>query len=268
MNSQKQNDTLMRVLVAILGIPLIVLAILSDGIYFFIFVFLLNGLCTYELLRLFEKKNIYPFKILSIVFSSAALIFYAIDFKYSIISLILSFMIVATAEIFRNEKIRNPLSPAVTLFAFVYISVTMLMLLNLESDSHLLLAIVVMMWSNDTGAYFTGRAIGKHKLTPVSPNKTVEGFIGGIVLTFIVGFLIYHFKLIDMDIKSLAIYTFIVSFVGTAGDLFESLIKRYVGVKDSSHIIPGHGGLLDRFDSFMFIIPALFIYIKFIKLIL
>ena len=268
MSNQKQNDTLIRVLVAIIGIPIIVLAILSDGIYFFIFVFLLNGFCMYELFRLFEKRNINSLKILSIVFSSAALIFYAIDFKYSFITLILSFIIIATAEIFREEKIRNPLSPAVTLFAFVYISVTMLMLLELERDSHLLLAIVVMMWSNDTGAYFTGRTIGKHKLTPVSPNKTVEGLVGGIVFTFIVGFLIYHFRLIDMDIKSLAVYTFIVSFIGTAGDLFESLIKRYVGVKDSSHIIPGHGGVLDRFDSFMFIIPALFIYIKFIKLIL
>ncbi len=109
----------------------------------------------------------------------------------------------------------------------------------------------------DTGAYFTGVTIGKHKLCPeISPKKTVEGAVGGIVLSLIVTALItFAFELQGMLIP-LLIITPILCVVGMMGDLFASVIKRAVGIKDYGNLIPGHGGILDRFDSILLIAPA------------
>ena len=110
----------------------------------------------------------------------------------------------------------------------------------------------------DTGAYFTGVFLGRHKLCEhVSPKKTVEGAIGGVVLSFIVtAVLLYAFK-IEQNIFIMLGVTAVMCIVGMLGDLFASIIKRSVGVKDYSNLIPGHGGILDRFDSMLFISPAM-----------
>ena len=220
MSKEKSNELLIRVIIGIIGIPLIIFAVLHGGIFFFLFAFMLNGLCQYELLKMFENKDIHSLKIFSIILSSVSLIIYNLDFKYSLIMLILSFLILAATEIFRNEKIRNPLSPAVSLLSFVYITLSMLMLLMLEKEYQLLMFVIVLIWVNDSEAYFTGKSIGKHKLTSVSPNKTIEGIIGGLLFTIIAGFIVYYFKIIDIDIKNILIIIFIVTFVGTIGDIF------------------------------------------------
>jgi phosphatidate cytidylyltransferase len=113
-------------------------------------------------------------------------------------------------------------------------------------------------WATDSGAYFIGRAMGKNKLWPeISPNKTVEGFFGGIICAVIVAVLFSIFTDIDAGLIQLIIITILLSIFGQIGDLVESALKRHYNVKDSGHILPGHGGILDRFDSLLFVLPLL-----------
>lgn len=119
-------------------------------------------------------------------------------------------------------------------------------------------------WIADTGAYFTGVTLGKHKLCPeISPKKTVEGFIGGIVTTGIV--YAAAFCIHDGFTVSLAVLAFILggvcAVIGTLGDLSASMIKRQVGIKDYGNIMPGHGGLMDRFDSVLFVLPVFYAFV-------
>src|SRR5699024_5073105 len=116
----------------------------------------------------------------------------------------------------------------------------------------------VLIWSNDSFAYLIGKSIGKHKLFErISPNKTIEGFIGGLICTLLVGLLIHYIT---------QIYTYqiwlglalVTGIFGTFGDLIQSKLKRQAGVKDSGRVMPGHGGLLDRLDSIIF--ASSFIY--------
>ncbi|MEH7388706.1 phosphatidate cytidylyltransferase [Bacillus sp. JJ1503] len=118
-------------------------------------------------------------------------------------------------------------------------------------------------WATDSGAYFIGRAIGKNKLWPeISPNKTIEGSIGGVVCALIVAALFIFFSDINASFLQLSIITIVLSIFGQIGDLVESALKRHYDVKDSGNIMPGHGGILDRFDSLLFVWPLLhFIYL-------
>lgn len=135
-------------------------------------------------------------------------------------------------------------------------------LAGLEEGRWWLLFLLVVIWSNDTFAYFTGRKFGKHKLAPViSPKKSVEGAIGGIVGGAVAGLLLVHFSGMDSDPLSTIVITIVVGLVAMAGDLAESLLKRGAGVKDSGSLIPGHGGVLDRIDSLIFPVPLLYYYL-------
>lgn len=118
--------------------------------------------------------------------------------------------------------------------------------------------VLLVVWTTDSGAYFVGRKLGKNKLWPeISPKKTVEGFVGGIVIAVIFAIamqLIYPFA---SSWLQLIVVTIIASIIGQMGDLVESAIKRHYDVKDSGNILPGHGGILDRFDSLLFVVPLL-----------
>jgi phosphatidate cytidylyltransferase len=124
----------------------------------------------------------------------------------------------------------------------------------------LLLAFFVIQWSNDTGAYVTGKAFGKHKLFErISPNKTWEGAIGGGVFALLAGFIFAYTT--DSNILHWLVISLLIVVFGTLGDLTESQIKRSVGVKDSGNILPGHGGILDRFDGVLFSAPFVLTYL-------
>lgn len=118
-------------------------------------------------------------------------------------------------------------------------------------------------WATDSGAYFIGRAIGKKKLWPeISPNKTIEGSIGGVFCALIVALLFLLFTDIPASYIQMLIITVVLSVFGQIGDLVESALKRHYDVKDSGNIMPGHGGILDRFDSLLFVWPLIhFIYL-------
>lgn len=136
---------------------------------------------------------------------------------------------------------------------------------NLLTARHASLYIVffalLIVWATDIGAYFVGKGIGKNKLIPsVSPNKTIEGSIGGIVSAVIVALLMWVFfrhQLPAIGFVKLIVFSVIFSIVGQIGDLVESAIKRYYGVKDSGKLLPGHGGVLDRFDNLIFVFPIM-----------
>lgn len=124
---------------------------------------------------------------------------------------------------------------------------------------------IFLTWATDVGAYVFGRAFGKKKLIPaVSPGKTVEGAVGGLGLTIVICLLYVRFILmpyaqLGLTIQGAVLFAIVVSVAAQTGDLAESLLKREAGVKDSSRIIPGHGGILDRFDSLLFVMPIAFL---------
>ena len=143
---------------------------------------------------------------------------------------------------------------------------TMLRIENFDSESGLFLLVMGLCgaWIADTGAYFTGVAIGKHKLCPeISPKKTIEGLAGGIVTTAVVyaaAFSIYY----GFTAKRAAIAFVtgaVCAVIGTVGDLSASMVKRQIGFKDYGKIMPGHGGLMDRFDSVLFVLPTFYAFI-------
>lgn len=132
---------------------------------------------------------------------------------------------------------------------------------NGEYHSVYLMALLIFIWIDDSFAYLTGMAFGRHRLFErISPKKSWEGFIGGAIFTIGSSLIFAHFFEGMSTITWLGFAAIVVAF-GTWGDLIESLIKRTLGVKDSGNMIPGHGGMLDRFDSTIFAIPAVFLYL-------
>jgi phosphatidate cytidylyltransferase len=143
-----------------------------------------------------------------------------------------------------------------------YITLPMILLLNMRLyDFALPIALIFMIWSNDTLAYLVGSFIGKTPFSPISPKKTWEGTAGGAILT-IIGAVVYGhlsqtYRMIDWIMLSLLTTT-----AGTLGDLLESKLKRLADVKDSGALMPGHGGALDRFDSLLIATPFVYVYVS------
>ena len=185
------------------------------------------------------------------------------------------------SELYLKQK--NPIQDwAYTMLSQLYIALpfSMINVLSFQADPltgqiayHWLLpmSVFIFLWANDTGAYCTGSLFGRHKLFPrVSPGKTWEGSIGGAVIVLIIAAVISYFAGSDASLSTLNAQLstlkwlglgLVVVFFGTWGDLVESLFKRTLGIKDSGNILPGHGGMLDRFDSSLMAIPAAVIYL-------
>ncbi|MEN9610710.1 MAG: hypothetical protein RLZZ628_1524 [Bacteroidota bacterium] len=149
----------------------------------------------------------------------------------------------------------------------LYIGVPFALLLSIyyQYNERLIFGILLLTWSNDTWAYLIGSKIGKTPLLPrISPKKTWEGTIAGFIGCVLTGVLIhYTFHIDKLSLVQWLILGGIVGIFGTIGDLVESMLKRSVGVKDSGSFMPGHGGFLDRFDAFLFIIPFVMLYLFF-----
>ncbi len=161
-----------------------------------------------------------------------------------------------------------------SLLAFVWLALPLSSFLtmgwitgNYIYQSHLPLAVIALVWINDTFAYLTGSLMGRHKMTPLSPGKTWEGFAGGMIFTLLGGWITWRITGMLGAGTWIAI-SLIVSSLGLAGDLFESGFKRTIKVKNTGKLLPGHGGVLDRFDSLLFVAPGVLILILLIKLLL
>jgi phosphatidate cytidylyltransferase len=157
-----------------------------------------------------------------------------------------------------------------TLFAHLWITIPFASMTTLgmalgNYEPLLVFGFFALLWTNDTGAYLVGRAVGRTKLAPtISPGKTVEGFIGGVALTFALS---YGFS-VWFSVLPMTDWLFIAGVIGVfsnAGDLVESVVKRRCGVKDSGTLLPGHGGVLDRFDGILLSVPVIVAYLRFIN---
>lgn len=121
---------------------------------------------------------------------------------------------------------------------------------------------LIILWTNDTGAYLTGRAFGRTKLFErISPNKTWEGFIGGVLLAVLISLLFPLFWEAGLSRVQWGVIALLVGVFGTLGDLVESMLKRSLGIKDSGNILPGHGGILDRFDGLLIAAPLVYLFL-------
>ncbi|MHB9056302.1 MAG: phosphatidate cytidylyltransferase [Paludibacteraceae bacterium] len=176
-------------------------------------------------------------------------------------------LLVLIAELFLKKN--NPINNwAYFILGQIYIALP-LSLLNFilfisGYQPILLMAVFITIWVNDTGAYVSGMLFGKHKMFErVSPKKTWEGFIGGGLSTILSGY-IFSLFIPDISFVQWLIFSELIVVFGTLGDLCESLIKRTEHVKDSGNVIPGHGGILDRFDSMLMAAPVIFIYLSMI----
>ncbi len=153
---------------------------------------------------------------------------------------------------------------AATIFGLSYVALPFALMLTVRSMLHgavALLYLLVLIWVTDTAAYFGGRALGRHKLAPsVSPGKTIEGTVISLLATVPAAFYLFRFWFPDFPAVHGLLLGIIVNIVAQFGDLAESALKRGAGVKDSSGLLPGHGGMLDRIDSLLFAAPALWYY--------
>jgi phosphatidate cytidylyltransferase len=156
---------------------------------------------------------------------------------------------------------------AITIFGWIYVVlplslVNVLPTLQGTYDPIPLVGFFLVLWANDTGAYFTGKYLGKRKLDPeVSPNKTWEGLAGGSVASFASAVALCQMTN-TLELRDWLVMASAVAIFGNLGDLFESHLKRNFGVKDSGHIMPGHGGVLDRFDGLFLALPVFLAYYK------
>lgn len=189
-------------------------------------------------------------------------------FQYPVYSFYGLFIVaVFIAELYRKKQ--NPVNNLAYFILgqiFIALPFSLLSYILFVSDYQpiILLAVFISIWVNDTGAYVTGMLLGKHKLFErISPKKTWEGFIGGAVFALISGF-VFSLFIPELNLLQWFIFSEIIVIFGTFGDLTESLMKRTENVKDTGNIIPGHGGLLDRFDSMLMLAPVIFIWLSFI----
>ncbi len=172
-----------------------------------------------------------------------------------------------------KKKQHNPFTDLGTVFlTYLYAIVPFTIILSIpftnannSYEGTTFLGCIILIWSTDTFAYLTGRAIGKRKLyEKISPNKTIEGSLGGIVCTLITATILANYFTQYSLIQWLGL-SIVISIFGALGDLVESMFKRAVNIKDSGNLIPGHGGVLDRFDSLLFASPFIYFYLQLIS---
>ena len=271
------KNFIVRTITGIVFVLVLLSAIYFHSYYFLILFSLITGLTLWEfygLTRHYENANIKR-----LICSLGGAYLFAATFAYTnelmgdkVFLPYLAFLIyVFVAGLYHKEN--NPINNwAITLFAQVYCagSFSMLNLITAVPDTpgvivhfpYFAMAIFIFVWFNDTGAYLVGSMLGRHRLFErISPKKSWEGFFGGLLFSAAIS------SFFAWLVPSIAWYIWLglavtVVITGTWGDLVESLIKRTLGVKDSGSILPGHGGMLDRFDSVMLAIPSAYIYIR------
>ena len=212
-----------------------------------------------------EKSSLMPWIMtLSTLYYALSVIIYPIEHIIGMIMMLTPLLIALFSKNYSFEKI------AVSCWtAMLFVALPCTLMLDFYRSpaifvggKYLLIILFCLIWINDIFAYLTGMAIGRHKLFErISPKKTIEGSLGGLVMTVLTAFLVNHFWLHLMsDLKMMGMALVVVVF-GSLGDLCESMMKRQAGVKDSGNVIPGHGGILDRFDATFLAVPFVYIYL-------
>jgi len=250
-----------RIISALVGIPIAVYIFYLGGLPFLVGIIGLAIIGQREMIGILsrgETKVFEIFLILAVIFFSLAAYYlspiYYIGILISNIFVLFIIFIIKFPQVKLNDIGLNLIILIYPGFLFSQL----ILLRNLTTDGYIyILLAFIITWASDTFAYFIGRAFGKNKLAPsLSPAKTVEGAIGGMIGTIIV-VLAYNHYFLSIPLGWALIIGIAGSFFAQLGDLFESGIKRLGNAKDSGNIIPGHGGVLDRFDSILFVGPIL-----------
>lgn len=272
-----------RILISIISIPLLIYIFLFGNISFLLFTEVVILLSVYELYTMFEKKGKKVYKIAGLLISSIIpLVVFHNKIDY-IIVVVVSLLILSIIQVCRISIIDATEKLSLTYFGIMYISFLFSYIIKIKkmpNGGAIVLFCFLLIWACDSFAYFSGIAFGRHKFTEISPSKSIEGLIGGFVgvlVTTIFYNKIYFYlikaieytKILKVDNKTvnifpninkeLVIFSLLITAIAVFGDLFESKLKREFSIKDSSNLLLGHGGFLDRFDSSLFVIPVVYI---------
>ena len=270
------NELTKRIIVAAIGIPVGIIVMYLGGIIFNVVILIISLIALIEFYKIAEKKGYptcIPIGIIIVGFPIIAVLSHKIysvtDYKpfiditapHFILLFITLFFVMPLYFLFsKKENFLAGIGVAFTSFFYISLPFFSLVLLrDLENGFYYTILTFASIWVCDSAAFFIGRKFGKHKLAPnISPKKSVEGAIAGFIAstTF---FVITSNYLIEISLVLSIVLGVVIGIFGQIGDLIESKIKRDAGVKDSGNIIPGHGGVLDRFDSIIFVVP--FVYI-------
>ncbi|MGF1719828.1 phosphatidate cytidylyltransferase [Vibrio kyushuensis] len=269
-----------RIITALILAPLVILGIFELPLYLFILtIAAVTGIGFWEWTQFVEHKSRQRALIPSVIVTLISFVLIASDatslntiqpIHYFILGIggawwlyssALAITYPRSSKTWEHSNILRHAFGVLTLLPFLW-SAILLRAQGIEADAHygakLVLFVCLIVWAADSGAYFAGRAFGKRKMAPsVSPNKTVEGLIGGIITALVVAW--FTAKWFGLEFSSPAvmiIITLVTVIISVLGDLVESMFKRVSGIKDSSNIIPGHGGVLDRIDSLTAAFPV------------
>ena len=269
------NNLIQRTITGIILLVIVVGSIAFGKISFFILFELIIIGAMYEFYSLAEKKKFNPLKIYGVVIGTmvfAANYFYVNDLIgdkifLAIIPVIISVFII---ELYRKSEYVF-VNIGFTLLGILYIAVPfsfanyITISSELKYSSNLLLGFFFLTWAYDTLAYVFGVSFGKHRLFErISPKKSWEGFIGGTVSGLGIAYVISIF-FTELSFLHWAVLSVIIAVFGTYGDLVESSFKRNIDQKDSGNILPGHGGVMDRFDAVLFTLPLFYVYLQFVQ---
>ena len=282
----KKSNLIKRFLVALIAIPVILYIFYLGGIAFSILIATVSLLAYYEFLssalnyksKFFLGGILFFMLIFHVLFfnfhASAFFENHSWAFKFSVEGFLLSvflliFLITLIAPIFyfHKERIKFLIKDiSIIFFGFFYTQILMaslVILRNLENGLYLILFIFIMVWANDTLAFFGGSLFGKHKLaTTISPKKTIEGFLTSFVLTPVFAVIFQLIFKYPGNILKAVILGAVVSFFAMYGDLIESALKRSLDIKDFGKMLPGHGGFLERLDSIIIVSPIVLLFIS------
>jgi len=264
------SNTAVRIIVSVIAIPLILWICILGGVYFLTLIGGIGVLAYQEFHAIAKKKSASPVSLVAypaVIAIIANAYFHFAD--YQVLLLIIISLLLFT-ELFRNRgsSINNLGTTFIVIFYVAFFVSSIVELREFFGGSikgaWLIMSVLASIWICDSAAYFGGLSLGKHRLYErVSPKKSWEGAMFGLVFA-VAAFIGSRYVVLDfLSLTDVAVLGIIVGVFGQMGALVESLLKRDAGVKDSSSLIPGHGGVLDRFDSLIAVAPLVFIYLKF-----
>ena len=252
----------------ITGVVLLLLScftIYSGDVYFFSLVAITSLLTQYEILKIKNFKKVYIYIILSIclilILTTTNQYFIWNSIYIKLLTLII--IVLSLIELIRKKIIFAKNNPLTAIYSLIFVSTTLpyaILIRNSENGFYHTLIIICTIAATDSFAYFIGKNMGKRKLTSISPKKTLEGSLGGTLLGFISGMIIT--QLYNLPTQKYLLPIILIVIISQCGDIHESLIKRTFNKKDSSNLLPGHGGIYDRVDGYIFSLPIFYFLIQ------